>query len=94
MGKNLVMWFLFSVVIGIFVAYIAGQGLDRGAAFMAVFRMTAAAAILGYAASAIVDSIWKWQKWSITIKFIFDGLVYGLVTAATFGWLWPDAAAA
>ena len=92
MGKNLVMWFLYSVVIGIFVAYIAGLGLDRGAAFMAVFRMTAAAAILGYAASAIVDSIWKWQKWSITLKFIFDGLVYGLATAATFAWLWPEAA--
>ena len=92
MGKNLVLWFIYSIVIGVFVAYIAGVGLSRGVEYMTVFRMTAAAAILGYAASALVDSIWKGQSWTITLKFIFDGLVYGLVTAGTFAWLWPDAA--
>ncbi len=46
----------------------------------------------GYAASARVDSVWKGQKWSITLKFIFDGLVSGLTTAATFARLWPEAA--
>ena len=92
MGKYLVMWFMYSILIGIFVAYIAGLGLEHGASFMTVFRMTAAAAILGYAASAVVDSIWKYQRWGITLKFVFDGLLYGLTTAATFAWLWPDAA--
>jgi hypothetical protein len=24
-----------------------------------------------------------------TAKFVIDGLVYGLVTVGTFGWLWP-----
>ena len=92
MGKYLSMWFIYSIIIGIFVAYIVGLGLERGAESMLVFRMTAAAAILGYAASAMVDSIWKGQKWSITGKFIFDGVCYGLTTAATFAWLWPVAA--
>jgi hypothetical protein len=23
------------------------------------------------------------------VKTMFDGLVYGLLTAGTFGWLWP-----
>ena len=91
MGKSLMLWFVFSIVIGVFVAYIAGVGLGRGVEFMTVFRMTAAAAILGYAASALVDSIWKGQSWTITLKFVFDGLVYGLVTAGTFAWLWPEA---
>jgi hypothetical protein len=27
--------------------------------------------------------------WSMTIKEVVDGLVYGLLTAGTFGWLWP-----
>ena len=27
----------------------------------------------------------------ITLKFVLDGVIYGLVTAATFGWLWPGA---
>ncbi len=92
MGKYLVMWFIYSIIIGIFVAYLASLSLSRGADFMAVFRLTATAAILGYGATHIVDSIWKWQRWGITIKFIFDGVLYGLATAATFAWLWPDAA--
>ena len=35
------------------------------------------------------DSIWRGQSWCTTAKNVFDGLVYGLVTAGTFGWLWP-----
>jgi hypothetical protein len=29
------------------------------------------------------------MKWSATLKNMFDGLLYALVTAGTFGWLWP-----
>jgi hypothetical protein len=36
-------------------------------------------------------SIWFAQRWSVTLKSMFDGLVYALVTAGTFGWLWPAA---
>ena len=92
MGKYLAMWFIYSIIIGLFVAYIAGLGLGHGTEFWPVFRMTAAAAILGYAASSVVDSIWKYQRWGITMKFVFDGVVYGLVTALAFAWLWPNAA--
>ncbi|MCI0651739.1 MAG: hypothetical protein L0Z55_07635 [Planctomycetes bacterium] len=93
MGKSLLQWFVYSVVIGVFVAYIAGLGLARGADFMAVFRFTGAAAVLGYALSNVCDSIWKGVSWGITAKFIFDGVLYGLATGAVFGWLWPAAAA-
>jgi hypothetical protein len=89
MGKSLVLWFLYSVLIGVLVAYVAGLGLSRGAAFMPVFRLAGTAGILGYAVGALPDSIWKGQKGSITLKFVFDGVVYGLVTGATFAWLWP-----
>ena len=36
-------------------------------------------------------SIWKGLRWSVTIKFVIDGIIYGLVTAATFAWMWPAA---
>jgi hypothetical protein len=89
MGKSLVQWFLYTVVIGMLVAYAAALGLDRGTAYLPVFRLTGTIAILGYAVGALPDSIWKGQSWAVTLKFIFDGVVYGLVTAGTFGWLWP-----
>ncbi len=91
MGKSLTQWFMFSILVGVLVAYVAALGLDRGAAYIPVFRLTGTVAILGYAIGGLQDSIWKGQSWGITLKFVFDGIVYGLVTAGTFGWLWPDA---
>jgi len=93
MGKNLVLWFLYSVVISVFVAYIAGLGLDKGVEYMKVFRIAGTVAILGYAFSYVQDSIWKGQPWANTFRYVFDGVIYGLVTAGTFGWLWPGAVA-
>jgi hypothetical protein len=52
-------------------------------------RVVGTAAILGYAIGHLHDSIWKGQPWGTTAKFVIDGVVYGLVTAGTFGWLWP-----
>ena len=92
MGKSLVQWFLYSVLISLFVAYIGTFSLSAGADYMQVFRLTGTIAILGYAVGQIPASIWKGISWWTTVKFIFDGVVYGLVTAGTFGWLWPDAA--
>jgi len=34
-------------------------------------------------------SIWYRRAWSTTIKATVDGLIYALLTAGTFGWLWP-----
>jgi Flp pilus assembly protein TadB len=89
MGKNLVQWFVYSVVIGVFVAYVTGRTLGAGAAYLAVFRVAGTVAFLAYAAGAPIDSIWRGQTWSATVKAIVDGLVYALLTAGTFGWLWP-----
>ena len=90
MGKNLVQWFLFCVVISGFVAHLAAQGLHRGDEFKPVFHLTGLAAVLGYSMGALPDSIWKGQKWSITGKFVIDGIVYGVVTGLIFAWLWPS----
>jgi len=91
MGANLAMWFLYSLLIGVFAGYVGMLGLSRGADSLAVFRVTGTVAILGYGASYIPDSIWKGQSWRTTMKFVFDGIIYGLLTAWTFTWLWPEA---
>jgi hypothetical protein len=61
-----------------------------GAHYLAVFRFVGAAAFLGYAVALWQNSIWYKRKWSTTLKSTFDGLVYALFTAGTFGWLWPS----
>ncbi len=89
MGKELAIWFLYSVVIGVFAAYIAGRALGEGASYLAVFRFAGATAFFCYAVANWQESIWFKKKWSTTIKNTFDALVYALLTAGVFGWLWP-----
>lgn len=89
MGGKLAMWFVYSLLVGLFTAYIAGIALAPGAHYLTVFRITGAVAFVGYALALIQNSIWFGKSWSGTAKYLLDGFVYGLVTAGTFGWLWP-----
>lgn len=89
MPKFLGQWFAYCLIIGLFVAYLTGHTVEPGAHYLAVFRVAGTAGFLGYGLGHISDGIWKGQTWSFTIKEVVDGLVYGLLTAGTFGWLWP-----
>lgn len=89
MGKGLGLWFVFCLIVGIFTAYIGSLALPAGSGYDMVFRVTGAVAILGYAFTHFVDSVWKGLSWSITVKFMAEGVVYALLTAGVFGWLWP-----
>jgi len=89
MGSFLGKWFVYCLAIGFVTAYLTGRTLAPGAPYLAVFRVAGTAAFLGYAGAHAADSIWKGQAWSTTFKHIFDGLVYALLTAGTFGWQWP-----
>jgi len=89
MGKPLTLWFLYSVVVSIFAAYVAGRALQPGAHYLEVFRFAGCTAFLGYSMALPQNSIWWRKNWGTTIKSMIDGLIYGLLTAGTFGWLWP-----
>ncbi len=90
-GKSLAQWFVYSLVISLFAAYVGNMCLPAGTDYMRVFRVTGTVAVLGYALSNVTNSIWKGESWGTTAKFVFDGTIYGLLTAGTFGWLWPSA---
>jgi hypothetical protein len=87
--KFLAMWFAYCLVIGIVVAYLIWHTLRPGDPYRHVFRSAGTAAFLAYGLGNLSNGIWKGQPWSMTIKETIDGLVYGLLTAGTFGWLWP-----
>ncbi len=89
MGKYLAQWFVFCLVVGVFCAYLAGRTLAAGTEYLMVFRVTSTVAFVAYGFSAVSESIWKAQNWSTTGRFLFDGLVYSLLTGGVFGWLWP-----
>lgn len=89
MGKSLLLWFVFAIGVGKVAGYVAGITLGPGADAMTVFRVTATVAFAGYSLALLQHSIWYGRRWATTLISVADGLVYGLVTGATFAWLWP-----
>jgi hypothetical protein len=89
MARPLVLWFLYALVVGLFAGYITSRALGPGAHYLAVFRFVGAGAFMGYSLALAQLSIWYRRSWATTLRSMFDGLVYALLTAGTFGWLWP-----
>ncbi len=89
MGKQLVQWFIYCLAISFLVAYVASVTVSAGADYLKVFRVAGTVAVLAYAGAAPMRSIWFGQPWSASAKDGFDGVIYGLLTAGVFGWLWP-----
>jgi hypothetical protein len=89
MTPALVQWFLFCLVVSLFVGYVAAHAIPPGTESLQVFRVVGAVGFLAYGAGQVPASIWMGKPWVVTAKEAFDGLLYGLVTAGTFGWLWP-----
>jgi hypothetical protein len=89
MGKPLAQWFVFILVVSFFIAYVAAHAIPAGVPYLHVFRIVGAVGFLAYGMGQIPAAIWMGKPWKVAVKEVFDGLVYGLVTAGTFGWLWP-----
>jgi hypothetical protein len=43
--------------------------------------------VVAYVAS--LNAIWFGKPWGATLKEVIGGVVYGLLTAGVFAWLWP-----
>jgi hypothetical protein len=89
MGGTFVLWFLYLIVVGAVVAYVTGHAVPAGTAYRTVFKFAGATAFASYALALPPFSIWYRRNWGTTLKGMFDGLIYALLTAGTFGWLWP-----
>lgn len=89
MGRSLVLWFIYSIVVAVFAGYLAGATLAPGAPYLVVFRVTGTVAFAAYALALWQHWIWYSQSTSYTLKATGDSLLYALLTAGAFGWLWP-----
>jgi hypothetical protein len=89
MGVSLALWFLYAVLVGVFAAYVTGRAVGPGAHYLQVFRFAGTTAFMGYSFALLQNSIWFKRNWAATARSMADGLLYGLLTAGTFGWLWP-----
>jgi hypothetical protein len=91
MTRELVLWFVYLLVVGILTAYVAAHALLPGAPFRAVFRFAGLVSFIAYAAALWQLSIWYSRSWNITIKATIDSLIYAVLTGLIFSYLWPHA---
>ena len=57
---------------------------------IAVIGTFAGMSFMGYSLGLWQMSIWYSRSWGTTFKATVDGLIYALLTAAVFVWLWPQ----
>lgn len=89
MTGAMVLSFLYYIAVGFVVAYLASRTLERGDAYLEVFRVVGTAAWLGYGFGGVSESIWFARPWSSTLKTLIEALAYGALTAGVFAWRWP-----
>lgn len=89
MGGTLVQWFVFNLVMAFLAAYVAAAVLGPGTSYLQVFQVVGTVTWLAYGFGIVPESIWFGRPWHLSIKQLVDALLYGLVTAGFFGWLWP-----
>lgn len=89
MGKNLLQWFIYLLVVTTLAAHLAQRSIAHGASYHHVFGVVGLACFLGFAPGLWQNSIWWGRSWLTTFKSTIDGIVYAAIAAGTFGWLWP-----
>jgi hypothetical protein len=91
MGKLLVQQLFYFFLGCLLIAYVTTLALDASADFMVVFRFIMVVSFLTFGYGLIPDSIWMGRPWSNCLRYLIDALIYAVVVAATFAWLWPEA---
>ncbi|MGJ8636431.1 MAG: hypothetical protein ACSHX5_06270 [Phycisphaerales bacterium] len=89
---NLLKCFISYIVIAAMCGYLAGIGLAPGAEYMDVFRVVGTAGILGFCMGSFAGDFFLGKPNRFIITSFIDGVVFALITAGVFAWLWPDAA--
>ena len=89
MGRSLVLWFLYCLLVSYFAAYIASRALPPGSEYLSVYRFAGTVAFAGYSLALLQNSIWWRRDWGTTLRNMVDGLIFALLTGGVFGWLWP-----
>ena len=89
MGAALGKWFAYTALVAFMAAYLASRTLAPGTHYLQVFRVVGAVSFLTYGFGSIQMGIWMGKPWSSVLKDLADALIYGLLSAGVFGWLWP-----
>jgi len=93
---NLGVIFAEFLLVSIFVAYLAGHAFTGNPApeYLDVFQIVGTAGVLGYVFGSIGGNAFMGMSARFTLMCTIDAVVFALLTAGIFSWLWPEAAIA
>lgn len=89
MGPMMLQAFIFNVVVACLAAYVAWHALGAGANYLPAFRIVGTVTLMAYTLAIVPESIWFGRPWRSFMLQSADALLYALVSAGIFGWLWP-----
>jgi hypothetical protein len=89
MGRNMALSFLVFLGVAFMAAYTASHALGHAPHYRAVFRIVGTVGTLAFGVGPIFTSIWYDRPWRAYLSDVIDALLFGLVMAGIFGWLWP-----
>ena len=91
MGGNMIATFIVYLVVSLLIAYLGFNSLPPGTPREKLYQVLGTAGILAYCFAFIPNGIWFQVSRRAMFMNVIDGVVYGLVTATVFAWLWPAA---
>lgn len=86
LGKSMGLWFLFCLVAAAAVACVVGKMVPPGGE---VFRPIAFVTFLTHAMGAVPLSIWYQRKWSTTLRYAIDAVLFSAASGWIFSMMWP-----
>ena len=89
MGRNMALSFLVFLGVSFMAAYVGAHALGLHAHYRPVFRLVGTVGTLSFGVGSIFNSIWYHRPWRAYLADAFDAVLFGLVMAGVFGWLWP-----
>lgn len=101
MGRNMVLTLLVYLTVSTLVGYLGWNALPHGTvavadlgvatrpAFGKVMQVLGTAGVLAYCFASLPNDIWFQKSRREVVTNLVDGVVFGLITGAMFGWLWP-----
>jgi hypothetical protein len=90
MGKNLLLTFVFFLLIALVTAYISWEALQgQTVTFLKAFQIVGAIGVLTFASSGQLNAVWFPRR---TLMDFVDGIVYGLLMGLVFALFWPNGA--
>lgn len=101
MGRNMLLTALVYLAVSVLIAYLGWNALPHGGMsvgelavsvrpnFAKVMQVLGTAGILAYCFAGLPNDIWFQRSGREVLTSLIDGVVFGLITGAVFGWLWP-----